>query len=72
MTDAYGRRPDRRPRCAKCGEPARYAKALARVRFVLDDDGSVGRVDRVARVPSADVVGEVSYVCAGGHEWGAS
>jgi hypothetical protein len=60
------RTPDKRPRCPKCGEPARVAIVkMARVRCELEADGSVGRVlstTRNKKVP-------LEYECGGGHTW---
>lgn len=56
---------DMRPRCPKCGEPAREVIAEARVRCELKDDGTMGRI-----VGVGGTIAELhAYVCGGGHEW---
>ena len=53
------------PRCPQCGEPARVViLRAARVRCVLEDDGSAGRVLSTTRPEKS---GERHYECGGGH-----
>lgn len=56
---------DLRPRCPKCGEPARQVIAEAKVRCELTNDGLMGRIVGVG----ATVVETHIYVCGGGHEF---
>lgn len=54
------------PVCPKCGCPARVVVIIrARVRCILNEDRSVGRVLSASR--GEDLV--VGYECGGGHEW---
>lgn len=56
--------PDVRPKCPKCGEPAREVLGTAHVEALLETDGKPGRVLRAWRfMPDA------RYVCGGGHDW---
>ena len=60
---------DSRPRCPKCGEPARNVLVKAGcVKFELLLDGTLGRVVQ----GSGQKVPMETYECGGGHEWGAS
>lgn len=54
----------RRPRCPKCGEPAREVEMTARATCVLTEDGSAGKVLSASRLPGIDV-----YICGGNHRW---
>lgn len=57
---------DSRPRCTKCGEPARVVIVRdAYVQCELGNDGSVGRV-LYALIKDSKVK---SYKCGGGHTW---
>lgn len=56
---------DMRPRCPKCGEPARQVIAEGKVRCELKDDGTLGRIVGVG----ATVVALHIYICGGSHEW---
>lgn len=58
---------DCRPRCPRCGEPARFVVATARARFALTTDDQLGEVAYVHRRDAR----RRGYACGGGHEWGA-
>lgn len=55
---------DVRPRCPKCGQPAREVVGMARVRAELGLDGEPGRVRWATRLAA-----DAAYICGGGHEW---
>lgn len=55
---------DQRPRCPKCGEPARKAIGTAVVEVVLEETGKPGRILR-----AQDFTADPRYVCGGDHEW---
>lgn len=57
-----------RPRCPKCGEPARFVLMRARVRCLLEPDGSVMPTAEVVRAEARDSE-ERTYECGGGHRW---
>jgi hypothetical protein len=58
---------DQVPRCPQCGEPAQVAVLLkARVRCVLQDDGTPGKV--LSSTRESVITG---YECSGRHEWPA-
>lgn len=55
-----------RPRCPRCGEPAREAHGSAVVRFMLDAQGRPAQVIGVERARPTDL----TYRCGGGgHTW---
>lgn len=57
---------DKRPRCPKCGEPARVVIVkLAKARCVLNMDGSAGEVLTASR----DKTKQAAFECGGGHVW---
>lgn len=59
--------PDRRPRCPKCGEPARTVSGTAEVCAILEPDLRTGRVLFVSMKPA---IGQPStFRCGGGHAW---
>lgn len=59
---------DKRPRCPKCGEPARQVWLnSARVLCELHPDGTPGNILH-ARLVSKPA-GFMEYVCGGGHTW---
>lgn len=56
---------DKRPRCPKCGEPARdIVLSAARVVCELHPDGTPGNILSTSRP-----TGTAEYVCGGGHVW---
>jgi hypothetical protein len=57
---------DLRPKCPKCGEPARHVHALAWVTCVLEDDRSLGTI-LSANKPTETV--DPEFRCGGGHIW---
>ena len=60
---------DTRPRCPKCGEPARTVLLdKVTVRCALNADGTVGKIQGVegSATGRAMVAG---YECGGGHQW---
>lgn len=57
------------PACPKCGAPARIVVVIkARVRCVLESDGTPGKVLSASRDTSA----AVAYECGGGHTFEAA
>lgn len=57
---------DKRPRCPKCGEPARNVVLhSARVVCALHPDGTPGDILSVRHLGAR----AVEYVCGGGHIW---
>ncbi len=58
-----------RPRCPKCGEPARtVGLRRAYVTAALNADGSVGRILQVSARFIEDATA-VHFECGGGHVW---
>jgi len=56
---------DLRPKCPRCGEPARWARVLAEARVVLGDDGDRTRV--VAGLGT--LLETLGFECGGRHKW---
>jgi hypothetical protein len=57
---------DKVPTCPKCGTPARVVIVRkARVRCVLQSDGTVGEVISASRTNES----VIAYECGGGHVW---
>jgi len=50
--------------CPRCGCSARFVVMTARVKCVLNKDGSVGQI-----VSAGRRVGTRVYECGGGHHW---
>ena len=55
---------DARPRCPRCGEPAREVSGVAQVMATLALDGTPAQVLRVTRFAAT-----ARYRCGGGHSW---
>lgn len=58
---------DKRPRCPRCGEPARSIFMVAKVEFELGLDGEIGKVLHSGHRTGAGP--DHVYVCGGGHKW---
>ena len=56
---------DKLPKCPRCGEPARYVSAPVVARFVLDQNGALGRIVAYGNTRPQ----EYQYVCGGLHHW---
>jgi hypothetical protein len=67
---------DQRPRCSRCGLPARVIRALARVSVQLELDGTPGRIVYARCVDDPDQALDLvsdeaarEYQCGIGHRW---
>lgn len=61
--------PDQRPRCPKCGEPARTMSCLALVEVILKEDGTPDILVHRSRIRIISTDRDPVFFCGGGHDW---